>query len=1202
MWKEFFKFDLRYQLRQPLLWVVAFVLAALAFGAATSDEITVGSAIGNVNRNAPVVIVQFLAMFSQLSMFVVTIFIAGAVLRDSEIGISDMIFATPMRKLDYLMGRFLAGMGACLMIFLIISIGIMLGPLMPWVDSARVGPFLIQPFIYGIVIFVLPNLLFMSGLLMLLAATTRSIIYVYVGVIAFFVLSIMARVLTRDVNNEWLASLIDPFGMSAFGRMTRYFTVQESNTILPSVSNYLLVNRLLWSAVALLMFAATVFLFKPQRAGTGRRWFGKAVVKTAEEPGVIVSTVEHMQVDVVFSPSTAWKQCWSILFFDAKAIFKSAPFLVILMFGMMNFIAGASLGGKLYGTNFYPVTRQMLETLSGSFNFLLIVIVTFYAGELIFKERQAKIAEVINAMPMPNWVPLAAKCTALVGIVISFMTVGALVGMCIQLVKGGTTIEGLLYVKGVLLGAMPFVLMGLFAIGVQVIFNNKFIGYLLMILLFVSLMLTGMMHFEHNLYNFAGLPAIQYSDMNGYGHFLTGWSWFAVYWSLFVVALLIIAAAFWERTLSPDWRARMRLAVLRLKAGSGIALALSLSGFAMTGAWIFYNTNVLNKYIPSDVEMDNQASYEKNYRQYKDLPQLKVIDVKAEVDIFPAERRVAIQGHYVLQNKTALPLDTLRIQHDPRFETKWLNLPQHQTTLEDKELGFMIVKLAQSIAPGANLALDFSVSDTHQGFTNSGKPDRVNLNGTFISSDMYFPHFGYSTNMEMQDRYERRKRGLGEPDRANKLENVAALVNHVGGQDSDWVNFDTTVSTSADQIALAPGYLQKTWTENGRRYFHYKMDKPGLFFFSYQSANWEVKKGDWHGMPIEIYYDKKHPYNVDRMIYATQKSLDYYTQQFTPYEHHQVRILEFPRYERFAQSFANTVPFSEEIGFIADLRNKDDIDYVYYVTAHEVAHQWWAHQVIGADVQGATMLMESMAQYSALMVMEKEYGREKMRRFLRQELDTYLQGRGGEKIEELPLNRVENQPYIHYRKGALIFYRLRDEIGEEPLNRALKRYLQDKAFQQAPYTTSLELLDYIRAETPPEKQALITDLFEKIVIYDNRVTEATTVHRPDGQWDVTMKLHLAKMEVDGKGKETPRIYDEPAEIAVFSRAKGADEKDEKVLYIAKRVLQGSDPVVTVTVKEQPFEVGVDPYNKLIDRVPGDNRKEVSLNEDGVKLQ
>ena len=309
-----------------------------------------------------------------------------------------------------------------------------------------------------------------------------------------------------------------------------------------------------------------------------------------------------------------------------------------------------------------------------------------------------------------------------------------------------------------------------------------------------------------------------------------------------------------------------------------------------------------------------------------------------------------------------------------------------------------------------------------------------------------------------------------------------------------------------------------------------------------------------------------------------------------------MRIIEFPRYARFAQSFANTIPFSESIGFIADLRDDDAIDYVYYVTSHEVAHQWWAHQVIGADMQGSTVLSESLSQYSALMVMEKKYGREKMRRFLRYELDRYLSDRSGELVEELPLYRVEDQQYVHYRKGSLVFYRLREEMGEEALNRALKRYLEDKGFQQPPYTTSAELLDYIRAEAPAEAQAVITDLFQKITFYDNRVVDAAAKQRADGRWDVTLSLKAAKLYSDGLGKETPAAIDDVVELAVFARAPGAKESDEKVLFLERRRITEAEPTITVTVDEQPFEAGFDPYNKLIDRVPSDNRKRIDVVE------
>jgi aminopeptidase N len=264
------------------------------------------------------------------------------------------------------------------------------------------------------------------------------------------------------------------------------------------------------------------------------------------------------------------------------------------------------------------------------------------------------------------------------------------------------------------------------------------------------------------------------------------------------------------------------------------------------------------------------------------------------------------------------------------------------------------------------------------------------------------------------------------------------------------------------------------------------------------------------------------------------------------------------------------------------------------VTAHELAHQWWAHQVIGALVQGVTMLDETFAQYSALMVQEKEYGPAKMRKFLKYELDRYLRGRAGEVVEEMPLALNENQQYIHYRKGSIVTYALKDYLGEQLVDRTLARYDHDKALQQPPYTTTREFLDYLRADAGAQNARLITDLFEKITIFDNRITAASAKKRDDGKYDVTLSLHAGKTYVDGIGKETPATFDIPVDVGVFAKAPDGKEQNEKVLLLEKRNVADGDSTITVTVDSEPFEAGIDPYNKLVDRVSDDNRRRVTL--------
>ena len=629
---------------------------------------------------------------------------------------------------------------------------------------------------------------------------------------------------------------------------------------------------------------------------------------------------------------------------------------------------------------------------------------------------------------------------------------------------------------------------------------------------------------------------------------------------------------------------------------AGLTLA-----FIGVGGWVFYNTNVINEYLTKQALLDRQALFEKEYRRFKDLPQPHISDVNATVDIYPEQRRAVVHGHYRLVNRSDAPIAELHVYTD--FNTRLqVTTPANAVVKQfEPKLGVRILTLHEPLLAGATMDFDFVIERHEQGFTNDGMPPAagggilasvLNANGTFFNSEEMMPHFGYNQGRQILDRNERRKRDLGDVPRAAQLEDESARGS-MGFPDGEWLNFEATVSTSEDQVALAPGYLQREWTENGRRYFHYKMDQPMLPYYCFLSARWQVKRGEWRGLPIEVYYDAKHAYNVDRMIDATRKSLDYFTANFSPYQYKQVRILEFPRYSRFAQSFANTIPFSEGIGFIADLKDADadSVDYVFYVTAHEMAHQWWGHQVVGADVQGATMIMESMSQYSALMVMEKEYGREHMRRFLKYELDRYLKGRGGELIEELPLMRVENQQYIHYAKGSLIFYRLREEIGEENLNRALANFIRDKAWQKPPYTTTLEMLDYIRAQSPADKHAVIDELFAKIIFYDNRVLSASVTPR-DGKYDVAIEYEAAKSESDGMGRQSNLPVDDWIDVAVFARGADEKERNEKPLYLQRQHITQARGTIKVTVDAAPYEVGFDPYNKLIDRIPDDNRKTV----------
>ncbi len=1192
---EIFRFELRQQLKAPLFWIVALAFGALAFTLASTDAVIVGGASGNVLRNAPLVIVRLLSVLTVLSVFLVTIFVAAAATRDFDQRTSDMIFSTPITRRAYLGGRFAAGYTASMAIMLICVLGLALGSVMPWVDATRMGPFHWSGYAWAFGVMVLPDMLFIAALLYLLATATRSLLATYIGVIAYFVLQGVAGYVGRNINSHFLAAMLDPFGGRTLAIVTRYWTADQSNQLLPALDGVFLFNRLLWLGVSALLLIASFLLFRPDREGLRLPRRKKRAEPPMLRPQASASSLVLPKVQLADNRRAHLLQLRTQFAFDTMGMLRGAAVPILLVLALVIMFVSLVSSGQIYGTPLWPVTHIVLTTINGSFALPLLIILIFYAGELVWRERSQHMAEVTDAFPVPDWVLLTAKMGALLAIIGLMLLTGAVAGIGWQLAHGYTHLEPGLYLGMLALNAIPFVLIAVLALFLQVMSNNKFLGYLLSILwMAASSIGFSLLHWDHNLYNYGSGPSVPYSDMNGFGHFLAGALWFDGYWTCLAVVMLVLSSLFWVRGTSQSWRERLREAYARLHAPATATLLLALLAFIGSGGWIYYNTNMLNTFRNSTANIIQRADYEKKYAKYQDAPQPRITAVQANVDIYPYQRKLDIRGHYNLVNTHAAPISELYVNFTDGFIVKSLQFAPHSIVSADKDLEFTIYKLNTPLAPGASMSFDFTLEYAPKGFTNNASGSFLAHNGTFFNNGV-MPQFGYQSRAQLTDRNDRRKYGLKlDVPRMPPLGEEKARANSYISNDADWISFDTTVSTAEDQIALAPGTLQKEWTSNGRRYFHYKMEQPMLNFFAYLSARYAVKSTDHDGVAISIYYNPAHAWNVDRMIESAEDSLDYYDSHYTPYQFKQLRIVEFPGYAAFAQSFANTIPFSEAIGFIADLRDKSKLDYVYDITAHEVAHQWWAHRVIGANMQGSTMLSESLSQYSSLMVTKHKYGANQMRKFLKYELDAYLAGRATEKLTEEPLAKVESdQQYIHYRKGSMVFYALQDYVGEDKLDAMLKQFLIDKGFQQPPYTTSKEFMDALSKALGPKWQPMLDDFFWKITLFDNRMTSATAKKLPDGKYEVTMKLHAGKVYVDGKGKETAGGVNFPIEIGVFAASPGAG-KDGKPLYLEKQMVGNGDSTIIVTVDDKPAQAGIDPYNELIDKVSKDNRRAVTL--------
>ena len=1185
---EIFRFECRYQLRSPLFLIISLVFFLFNFFAMASESVTVGGGTDNLNLNAAFTILQTQYIFSIIGMFAAIAFVAGAITRDYEAKTAELFFASGVSEKSYLFGRFAGGFLFATLAVLVGFLGTLIATFMPWLDPERIGVFDLAPYWFGVYGVIVPNMFVVCAMFFSVAALTRSILAAYVAALAFMITFVVLSAVTDQESLSTMA-LADPFGVTAFAEITRYWTVFDRNFLVPEFTGTLLTNRMIWGTVAVFTLLVTAARYGFNLAPSRFRLRRNNKKKTSLPAPAIRAVLAQPQ----FTFATSVAQFASQLRMDIRGIVRSVPFYVLLAFGIMNVLGGfyAALT-QSFGTPVYPLTAIMIRAASGSFLFVILIVLIYYSGELVHRERQTNVADIIDATPYPNGIMILSKIAALWFIVATLLAIVTLTSILVQAFNDYYRFELGLYLTRLfgMIGS-SFFLSAVLGVFIQVLAKNKFIGMISFLVVFLAIQTLSSFGFEHNLYLF-NIPAGPYSDMNGVGHFVPRAIAFGVYWSLFSVLLVTVAHLLFRRGHYDHFRERMAVAKERLNSGVISVALVSVLAFSVVGSWIYYNTNVLNDYLTQDEREEGQADYEKAYKQYEHMAFPDLVDLDISLDIYPEERRLESRGSALLVNHRSEPIEEIHISLPIVLTINELEIPNSKLVEENARLGYYRYALNPPMLPGGEITMRWDLSWINEGFPNSGSTTRVVGNGTFVNNAEIMPLLGYNAGTELGDNNKRRKYDLPPVERLPKLGDPASLPISQFGV-SQRSNFHTVVSTAVDQIAIAPGYLLREWEADGRRYFEYEMDEPIWPFVSFTSARYSVVEEHWKGVDLKVFYHEDHAYNVDAMMDGSKKSLDYFNREFTPYQYRQFRIIEFPGYQAFAQSFPNTIPFSEAIGFIADLRDEKDINYVFYVTAHELAHQWWAHQVVGARMQGMTVIVETLAQYSALMVMEKEYGPEMMRRFLKYELDRYLQSRGGELIEELPLMYSENQPYIHYRKGSVVMYALKDAIGEASVNQALRNFLAKYAFQSGPFPTAGDLVAEFRAVAGDEHQDLITDLFEKIILFDVSVVEAEVKEVEEG-FEVTMVVKGRKLSADGEGQETEVPLESYLDIAVFPEETGelGDDDLPEPLIMEKRLIRSGEQTFTFTVAERPARVGVDPYNKMIDRNPDDNLRSI----------
>ena len=1186
--REVYRYEVEHRVRSASTWIYGVILFLLAVWMylATAD----GSSSAAL-ANAPERLAGAAVLPGMFGMLISAALFGDAALRDVQAGMDPLVYTSGLRRIEYLAGRFLAALTVNAVLLIAIILGAMVATaLVAASDPESVGPFRAAAYAHAYLLFLLPNLVVVGAIQFAIGMLTRQVLPVYLATIGLFIGYVVALNYVGNFESPMMAALLDPLGLVSLQAATRFWTEAERNSRL--VAGPLLYwNRGVWLAIAAVVLALLAYAFRfAHPAGGGRRRRERDATDAAVAERSAPLAVPR--VAGAFGSRTRVRQTFAVMR-HSLAEFAASRWFLLVPLACIGFtlLWGWNVGDTVFDTSSWPVTLLVAEEVQSQrvapVIYLLIVV---FAGELVWKQREVGVAEIADAAPVPEAVALIGRFLALVAIIV-LIQLGILVGgLLIQALQGYYRFELGLYF-GILFGLSfaDYVLFAALAMTVHVVLNHKYMSHIVVLLVLIAtIALPAMRIVQHHLLLYNTDPGWTYSDMNGFGPFLEPFVWFKLYWGAWALLLGVFAVLFWVRGREPGVRGRLRAARARFAGPVARAAGVAVVLIVVFGGFVFYNTTVLNEYAPRE-RGRAAAMYEQRYAHLAGLPQPTITSARLAVEIHPDEPAVDIRGTYRLVNRTGVALDSIHVVLvDGAIDVRSIAIDRTaRPVLIDDESGYRILALAQPLQPGDSLELSFDVAFRPRGFPNDDIQTDVVANGAFFNRS-WLPFIGYQPMFELRNEEARRRFALGpqEPPVAPE----AADAHRLSRQpftDADLVHVETIIGTAPDQIAVTPGTLRRSWTENGRRYFHYETETPITFGATVFSAEYAVVEDRWNDVALRIFHHPAHRNdNVDRMMASMKASLDYFTEQFGPYPYSQLRIVENPRYGGFGHAHPETIGFTEDVFFA---RHRDgEFDQTFYGTAHEVAHTWWGGLVRGASgVRGAAMLSESLANYSAIMLTEKTYGMDAARQVYGYQMNRYfmMRGRTG---RDVPLLQVDDQAYIFYGKGAVVMYLLRHHIGEELVNAALRRYVDEHRAGEPPYPTSLDLYAELRAVTPDSMSYLLTDLFETVTLWDVSADNATVERTATGEYVVTLDVSARKMKADSAGNESDAPMDDVVEIGVFAQGAAGEDEPGEPLYLERHRIRSGRQTIRVTVPRAPARAGIDPYRMLLDRERDDN--------------
>lgn len=1055
------KYELYFWYRSPMTYflIIGYFLLALllVLGNGGYFDAPVAPQPTNGLLHSPYTLSLMGLFLTKALLLIPPVFVGFTLYRDIHSNIYTILFSYPISKMAYLMGKLLSGIILVALSLLAVLIGVSVAEIRLSNRYALIEYGYTPAYWTAFGVYAFPTLLLLSMLVFSIVGWTRNIFAGFLAAIGLLILQLI-------VENLWFAQptllgIFDPMGENAFHLATKDWDMTQKQSYGLPINAMVLYNRLFWMGLAAFVFLLFYRQFDFQYQLSPKRFFVR-LQRSRTSAGSNLFSLEIPPVHTDFSLKGRLRGFIYLSLKEWRFIARHWIFILLSLLSMISILFIELKATQTGSFTVLPSTGLLLASPLKIYTLFIVVATFIFSGMLSHLPKGSRMNELIDTTPVPSILLQGSKIGALAIMHLSMLLLFFMGSLSIQVYQGYAYFQLSLYLFHLLVLSFPVLLLwNITSFFVHTLIPNLFIALFMLFLVFFGIDVLPQIGLSSQLVKLnTPAPAI-YSDFQGYVGDLKAYFLTLNYWLLWALVLSGLAFLLWHRGRVFSYREWLMAGVERLNKPLAFVFALLLCAL-ISVAWTIAKAEIQDNQNQPHYSPEKLKTFQSHWSQYAAIPAPKISEIDLKLDLFPDENRFFLTGRYLLINQSGIPLDTLLIRtgFDEITTLHWQK--QAQLLEQDTAMKYQLYKLAEQLQPNDSLWLDFTVSSRPN--TLFTPNSNVLSNGTFLQHDL-LPRLEYQ--FENDSLFQE-----------NKLSSPV----HYFGRDADYVLIKTKISTAADQIAIAPGELVSEEKAGNRQHFTYQTKVPVKFNFSFHSGRYEKRSNTYQNTKIEIYYLQNHDHNVDDMVRGVLASLEFNAPLLGAYPHETVRIVEFPAHlgKHTATLMANTIPASEKLFLIQQKAMQEDINFPFYVMAHELTHEWFGNELMPAKGPGSKFLTESISEYLTLQIYKKYGGPELAQKFLHLQHERYLKGRNQETKTELPLAAVQaHQEYIAYGKGTLAFNALAQKIGEQQMNAILAAFFHQYHLQIGQYPTPSAFLDLLKNKTPKDMHPFVDELF-----------------------------------------------------------------------------------------------------------------------------